>query len=58
MGLLGLENSRAVLIGTARYDYLGQLPAVANNLRDLREVFVAPEVLGIPAEHCIVISDP
>jgi Caspase domain len=58
MVLPNLEASRAVLIGTARYEHLVQLPNVANNLRDLTTLLSRPDVWGIPAENCIVIADP
>lgn len=58
MGLPSLDDSQVVLIGTARYDHLEQLPAVTNNLRDLSLLFGGPDVLGIPVSNCSTISDP
>ncbi|TDD76496.1 caspase, EACC1-associated type [Actinomadura rubrisoli] len=51
-------RSRAVLIGTSRYTYLEQLPAVANNLTELARLLTDGQLCGIPAEHCEVVSNP
>jgi hypothetical protein len=58
MGLPSLDDSQVVLIGTAQYDHLEQLPGVANNLRDLSLLLSVPNILGIPASNCSVIPDP
>ncbi|MFD8870267.1 ABC transporter substrate-binding protein [Streptomyces sp. NPDC059590] len=50
--------SRAVLIGTSRYDHLEQLPQVAHNLRALAATLCAPQSWGLAAEHCTVIENP
>ncbi|MER6139268.1 ABC transporter substrate-binding protein [Streptomyces sparsogenes] len=50
--------SRAVLIGTSRYDHLEPLPAVANNLRALAAALCAPHAWGLAPEHCTVIENP
>ncbi len=52
--------SRAVLIGTSRYDStaLGDLPAVAANLDALAGLLCAPNVWGLPAENCTVVANP
>ncbi|MDF0376585.1 caspase family protein [Streptomyces sp. KA12] len=50
--------SRAVLIGTSRYDHLEQLPAVSNNLTALAELLGGPLSLRIPASHLAVIENP
>ncbi|MER8235110.1 caspase family protein [Streptomyces sp. NPDC094049] len=52
--------SRAVLIGTSRYDSpsLGDLPAVAANLDALAGLLRAPSVWGLPAENCTVVANP
>ncbi|MEU1665898.1 ABC transporter substrate-binding protein [Streptomyces sparsogenes] len=50
--------SRAVLIGTSRYDHLEPLPAVANNLRALAAALCAPHTWGLASEHCTVIENP
>jgi tetratricopeptide (TPR) repeat protein len=50
--------SRAVLIGTAAYSQLEQLPAVSANLRDLAQAFADPMLWGLPDQHCVVIGDP
>ncbi|KUN97575.1 caspase, EACC1-associated type [Streptomyces caeruleatus] len=53
------ERSRALLFGTATYasDELPDLPAVVDNLEDLRGALTSP--LGsFAAEHCHVLLDP
>ncbi|MFF7127278.1 FxSxx-COOH system tetratricopeptide repeat protein [Streptomyces sp. NPDC008240] len=51
--------SRAVLIGTSHYTgSLQNLPAVAANLEALAEVLCSPDVLGLPAQNCVVVADP
>ncbi|WP_158697352.1 WD40 repeat domain-containing protein [Streptomyces hokutonensis] len=51
--------SRAVLIGTTTYtaDGLTDLPAVANNLADLKHALTAPDLWGLPEAHCTVLQD-
>ena len=53
-------RSRAVLIGTSSYrdEYLPDLPAVTNNLTDLRAVFTHPDAGAFAAEHCTLIENP
>lgn len=52
--------SRAVLIGTSHYteETAPDLPAVADNLTVLQEVFCDHETWGLPPQHCQVIDDP
>ncbi|WP_254643896.1 caspase family protein [Streptomyces sp. BV286] len=50
--------SRAVLIGTSRYDHLEQLPAVSNNLTALADILSGPLSLRMPASHVTVIENP
>ncbi|MGW1563371.1 caspase family protein [Streptomyces sp. NPDC002144] len=50
--------SRAVLVGTSRYEYLEQLPAVANNVRALAGLLCSPLSLDLPARHVTVVEDP
>ncbi|MFD7610760.1 caspase family protein [Streptomyces sp. NPDC059828] len=50
--------SRAVLIGTSRYDHLEQLPAVTNNLIDLADTLSGPLSLRMPAPHVTVVENP
>ncbi|MER5842731.1 caspase family protein [Streptomyces prasinus] len=50
--------SRAVLIGTSRYDHLEQLPAVSNNLTALATLLSGPLSLRLPAPHVTVVEDP
>jgi hypothetical protein len=54
------QRSYAVLIGTGSYcsDRLPDLPAVGNNLQGLSDVLTAPSLGGLPADRCIVVSDP
>ncbi|MFF2864714.1 caspase domain-containing protein [Streptomyces rubiginosohelvolus] len=50
--------SRAVLIGTSRYDHLEQLPAVGNNLTALASLLSGPHSLHLPARHITVVENP
>ena len=50
--------SRAVLVGTSRYEHLEPLPAVANNLRALAGLLSGPLSLQLPARHVSVVEDP
>ncbi|MEU8351429.1 caspase family protein, partial [Streptomyces sp. NPDC048845] len=50
--------SRAVLIGTAAYQHLEQLPAVAANVRDLAGSLRDSLLWGLPEENCTVVPDP
>ncbi|MEU9998529.1 caspase family protein [Streptomyces sp. NPDC050848] len=50
--------TRAVLIGTSRYDHLEQLPAVSNNLTSLAAALTEPSSWGLPSEHCAVLANP
>ncbi|GHE24813.1 caspase family protein [Streptomyces vinaceus] len=50
--------TRAVLIGTSRYDHLEQLPAVSNNLTALAAALAEPFSWGLPPEHCVTLSNP
>ncbi|MFF4234217.1 caspase family protein [Streptomyces sp. NPDC001820] len=50
--------SRAVLIGTSRYDHLEQLPAVSNNLTALAGILTGPLSLRMPAPHVTVVENP
>ncbi|KUN15079.1 peptidase C14 [Streptomyces corchorusii] len=50
--------SRAVLIGTSRYDHLEQMPAVSSNLADLATLLRGPLSLHLPAAHVTVIENP
>ena len=52
------EKSRAVLIGTARYDKLNAIPAVSNNLRAFRSLLTRSEAGGFYDEHCHTIEGP
>ncbi|TQF01341.1 caspase family protein [Kitasatospora acidiphila] len=48
---------RVVLIGAATYENLHQLPAVNNNLRELRRVLTDPRMGGVPPECVTVLAD-
>lgn len=50
--------SRAVLIGSASYQHLEQLPAVGSNLRDFADALRDPLLWGLPERHCTVVADP
>lgn len=50
--------SRAVLIGTSQFDHLPNLPAVRNNLEDLRTALTDPEHGIIGADKCHIVADP
>ncbi|UXY28594.1 caspase family protein [Streptomyces sp. HUAS TT20] len=50
--------SRAVLIGVDRYQHLDDLPGVRNNVHRLAALLRDPQVWGLPAEHCVVLSNP
>ncbi|AWS45159.1 caspase family protein [Streptosporangium sp. 'caverna'] len=52
------RRSRAVLIGTARYDSLPALTSVEDNLLSLAEALTASETWGLPSEHVTVVPDP
>lgn len=51
-------TSRAVLIGVSTYEYLDDLPSVANNLLGLQDLLTSSSGWALPAEHCITISNP
>src|SRR5690606_24888979 len=47
------------LIGTGTYRAgLSDLPAVRNNLRDLKAVLTDPALGGLPPERCVQLGDP
>ncbi|MEU9168402.1 caspase family protein [Streptomyces sp. NPDC048420] len=51
-------RSRAVLIGTASYRHLPQLPAVEANVLDLAAELCDATVWGLPVQNCAVVTDP
>ena len=57
MRLADVALSRAVLIGASTYSALPHLPAVRQNLVDLRRLFTDPTIWGLPESHCTVLSD-
>ncbi|WP_224756413.1 caspase family protein [Streptomyces sp. col6] len=50
--------SRAVLIGTSTYDFLEDLPAVANNLTSLADLLTGPASWNLSSDACDVLADP
>lgn len=54
------RSSRAVLIGTSRYDVKGfdQLGNVRNNVRQLARILRDSRVWGLAEEHCTTVEDP
>lgn len=52
------RKSRLVLIGTADYEHLLDLPAVARNLTTLQEAFTQPETWGVAPQHCRIVHNP
>jgi putative transcriptional regulator len=52
------RTSQVVLIGATRYDHLSALPAVANNLEDLRAALSDPRLWGLPPDNCHIVLDP
>ncbi|NEA68634.1 caspase family protein [Streptomyces sp. SID12488] len=50
--------SRAVLVGTGRYEYLEQLPAVSNNVHALAGLLRGPLSLQLPDRHVSVVENP
>lgn len=58
MGLPDPTRSRAVLIGVDRYQHLDDLPGVRNNVHRLAALLRDRKVWGLPAEHCLVLSNP
>jgi hypothetical protein len=54
-------TSRIALIGTSTYGAAGSLPdvpAVANNLRELQAIFTDPGLGGMPKVHVPILLDP
>ena len=60
MGLPDPSASRVVLIGASRYDEdsLADLPAVANNLDKLGELFQDVELWGVPERNIKTVRNP
>jgi hypothetical protein len=56
-GLADPHTSRAVLIGSAHYQYLPDLPAVANNVAKLAEILMNEDIWGLPHQRCHAITD-
>ena len=51
---------RAALIGVSRYTdpHIGDIPAAANNIEDLKELLTAPVGAAFRDEDCVAIVDP
>ena len=49
--------SQVVLIGTSSFEHLDDLPAVGNNVTDLRGLLANPDLWGVPPENCRVLLD-
>jgi hypothetical protein len=60
MRLPNFEESRAVLIGTAKYDspHLPNLPAAAHNVTALRNRLTDSAYSGFDRRHCVSILNP
>lgn len=52
------RTSRVVLIGTARYTALTELPNVANNLPALNSLLCEPDLWGVHEANCRIVADP
>lgn len=49
-------RSRAVLIGPSEFASLPDLPAVEQNLQELRRLLTDPMIWGLPEDNCVVIG--
>ncbi|WP_438483865.1 caspase, EACC1-associated type [Streptomyces sp. S186] len=60
MGLPAPSASRAVLIGVDAYEDEGlhDLPAVANNIRELAKLLTGPDSWGLHPDNCVVLTNP
>ncbi|MEV4351986.1 caspase family protein [Actinoplanes sp. NPDC049596] len=58
MNLPDPARSRAVLIGTAHFASMEDLPAVTNNLTRLAQLLRDERVWGLPEEHVVVVPEP
>jgi hypothetical protein len=58
MRLPNPDRTRVVLIGADEYQHFSDLPAVRNNLARLTELFRSPRIGGLPAGHCVTLSNP
>lgn len=52
------QQSRAVLLGVSQYAHLDQLPAVKNNVDELRAALTDPRRTALPQAHCVSIVEP
>jgi putative AlgH/UPF0301 family transcriptional regulator len=57
MDVANPANSRAVLIGSSKFDKLNRLPSVRDNLTDLRRALTDADIWGLPPEHIIEFAD-
>jgi|GEM_PF-1986174 len=52
------KASRAVLIGVHDFAHMPDLPAVHNNIFDLKRVLTDPQLWGIPEGNCTLLPQP
>lgn len=57
-GLPDTGRSRAVLVGVGRYQVLGDLGSVHNNLPALARSLRDERLWGLPLGNCVVVEDP
>jgi putative transcriptional regulator len=57
MDVANPANSRAVLIGSSKFDKLNRLPSVRDNLTDLRLALTDADIWGLPPEHITEFAD-
>lgn len=56
-----LDSTKVLLVGFSEYPkdakHLSPLPAVKNNINDMENIFLDPEIIGIPRENIAKIID-
>jgi len=57
MDVANPANSRAVLIGSSKFDKLNRLPSVRDNLTDLRRALTDADIWGLPPNHITEFAD-
>src|SRR4051812_12954867 len=60
MPLPDFTRSQAIIIGTATYksDGLEDLPSVARNVREIRNLLTDAKLSGFLEDHCVTVIDP
>ncbi|MGW4285948.1 caspase, EACC1-associated type [Streptomyces sp. NPDC004673] len=58
MTLPNPQDSQVVLIGVSEYTHLPNLPAVANNIEALRQIFTSRISWDLASENCTVVHNP